>query len=118
MPLRELHPEVIVSQPLSRFRGTSKAPLESPAVLKQIKNLAFHEKYIDRLHSRDARRVAGGRQCTAIKEDREENVQRMDVIKAVKLCVGVVARCGDNFREIEAVVVAIPQSQSILSFRF
>ncbi|KAF9599799.1 hypothetical protein IFM89_001745 [Coptis chinensis] len=71
-------------KPLSRFGGTSKAPLESPAVLKQIKNLAFHEKYIDRLHSRDARRVAGGRQCTTIKEDREENVQRMDAIKVAK----------------------------------
>ncbi|XP_008796203.2 LOW QUALITY PROTEIN: uncharacterized protein LOC103711723 [Phoenix dactylifera] len=43
---------------LSRFRTSQADP--SPEVLKQIKNIALHEKYIDHLHCRDARR----RTCT------------------------------------------------------
>ncbi|KAF9626081.1 hypothetical protein IFM89_030749 [Coptis chinensis] len=90
-------------KPLSRFRGTSKAPLESPAVLKQIKNISLHEKYIDRLHSWDTRRAAGGRQCTTIKEDTEENVQRMDVIKAAKnALVSDATDMINKFKHIEA----------------
>ncbi|XP_019710378.1 uncharacterized protein [Elaeis guineensis] len=43
---------------LSRFNASQADP--SPEVLKQIKNIAQHEKYIDHLHYRDARR----RKCT------------------------------------------------------
>ncbi|XP_029120777.2 uncharacterized protein [Elaeis guineensis] len=39
---------------LSRFKTRQADP--SPEVLKQIKNIALHEKYIDHLHCRDARR--------------------------------------------------------------
>lgn len=43
---------------LSRFKTSQAGP--SPEVLKQIKNIALHEKYIDHLHCRNARR----RTCT------------------------------------------------------
>lgn len=41
---------------LSRFKPTDADP--SPEVLKRIKNVALHERYIDHLHSREARRRA------------------------------------------------------------
>ncbi|KAG1371215.1 hypothetical protein COCNU_16G003090 [Cocos nucifera] len=43
---------------LSRFNTSEADP--SPEVLKQIKNITLHERYIDHLHCRDARR----RTCT------------------------------------------------------
>lgn len=42
----------------SRLNSSQKAAFVSPPVLKQIKNKALHEKYIDQLHSRDAKRKA------------------------------------------------------------
>lgn len=41
---------------LSRVKSLSQASNPSPEVLKRIKNVALHEKYIDQLHNRDARR--------------------------------------------------------------
>lgn len=67
-PIPNLGPDV-----LTRFRATSssaskkqfsklKRPVKpdfaSPPVLKQIKNKALHERYIDQLHCRDAKRKA------------------------------------------------------------
>lgn len=43
---------------LSRLNNSHKAAFVSPPVLKQIKNKALHEKYIDKLHCRDAKRKA------------------------------------------------------------
>ncbi|KAL1559409.1 hypothetical protein AAHA92_09754 [Salvia divinorum] len=43
---------------LSRLNGFQTAGFASPPVLKQIKNKALHEKYIDQLHCRDAKRKA------------------------------------------------------------
>ncbi|KAL0452781.1 UNVERIFIED_CONTAM: hypothetical protein Slati_1256200 [Sesamum latifolium] len=41
-----------------RLNSSQKAAFASPPVLKQIKNKALHEKYIDQLHCRDAKRKA------------------------------------------------------------
>ncbi|KAI4330672.1 hypothetical protein MLD38_028934 [Melastoma candidum] len=41
---------------LSRFHSSTGTDLVSPPVLKQVKNMALHEKYLDHLHFRDAKR--------------------------------------------------------------
>ena len=60
----------------------------SPSVLKQVKNKALHEKYIDRLHCRDAkRRAASSQAAKAIlgKENRKESyIKKTDAIQAAK----------------------------------
>ncbi|KAL9375995.1 hypothetical protein Peur_030115 [Populus x canadensis] len=60
----------------------------SPPVLKQVKNKALHEKYIDQLHCREAKRKAAHARAgksVAGKENREEiNVQKIDVARAAK----------------------------------
>ncbi|KAL3652199.1 hypothetical protein CASFOL_001880 [Castilleja foliolosa] len=43
---------------VSRLSSSLEAGFISPPVLKQIKNKALHEKYIDRLHCRDVKRKA------------------------------------------------------------
>ncbi|KAL5714554.1 hypothetical protein ACHQM5_016498 [Ranunculus cassubicifolius] len=68
----------------SRFRDSSLTPLVSPPVLKRVKNMAIHEKYIDQLHNREAKRMAGGRKCVGVEDDRKGKVQKVDVIKAAK----------------------------------
>lgn len=74
---------------LSRFRSSSSTPLVSPPVLKQLKNKVLHEKYIDQLHCREARRkVASARaekSSTTAKEDTNGiHVQSIDVVRAAK----------------------------------
>nr|TKS04897.1 hypothetical protein D5086_0000137790 [Populus alba] len=60
----------------------------SPPVLKQVKNKALHEKYIDQLHCREAKRkaaLARAGKSVAGKENRGEiNVQKIDVVRAAK----------------------------------
>ncbi|KAG6739079.1 hypothetical protein POTOM_056661 [Populus tomentosa] len=60
----------------------------SPPVLKQVKNKALHEKYIDQLHCREAKRKAAHARAgksVAGKENRGEiNVQKIDVVRAAK----------------------------------
>lgn len=70
-------------KPLSRFRSSCWTDLVSPPVLKQVKNRALHEKYIDQLHCREAKRKAA---CArAGKENRgQANVQKIDVVRAAK----------------------------------
>lgn len=61
------------------------ATLASPPVLKPVKNKALHEKYIDQLHCREAKRRAA--KVNRGKENRKEscvNIQKTDVIKAAK----------------------------------
>ncbi|KNA13625.1 hypothetical protein SOVF_114920 [Spinacia oleracea] len=66
---------------LSRFSLRSASPLSSPPVLKKVKNMALHEKYIDQLHIRDGKRKKSARH----QKDGEENTVHMkDVIKAAK----------------------------------
>lgn len=59
----------------SPMPGSSKdqANLVSPPVLKQVKNKALHEKYIDHLHVREAKRKAEYRRLVG-----KENVRPMD----------------------------------------
>ncbi|RWW24388.1 hypothetical protein BHE74_00051600 [Ensete ventricosum] len=49
---------------LSRFKTSDADP--SPEVLKRIKNMALHEKYIDHLHCREARRRAHPRTANSV----------------------------------------------------
>ncbi|KAK1351657.1 DnaJ subfamily C member 2 [Heracleum sosnowskyi] len=42
----------------SRFNSVNETSLESPPVLKPIKNKALHEKYLDQLHAREVKRRA------------------------------------------------------------
>ncbi|CAM8900993.1 unnamed protein product [Rhodiola kirilowii] len=71
---------------VSRF---SKAtPLISPPVLKQVKNKALHEKYIDQLHFREAKRQAElirAKKITVGKENlKPTRNQKPNAIKAAK----------------------------------
>lgn len=81
---------------LSRFSGSSLTSLVSPPVLKQVKNRFLHEKYIDQLHCREAkRRVAAARaeKSFVVKEDTKDHVQKIDVVKAAKNALESEARC-------------------------
>ncbi|CAK9177968.1 unnamed protein product [Ilex paraguariensis] len=72
---------------LSRFSGSSGATLVSPPILKQIKNKALHEKYIDLLHCREAKRkaaVARAAKSQGQENRNESHVQKMDATKAAK----------------------------------
>lgn len=62
----------------TRFSGSSRTAVASPPVLKQVKNKALHEKYIDQLHSRDAKRKA-----VSVKKKPNHN-QNIDVVGAAK----------------------------------
>ncbi|KDP32158.1 hypothetical protein JCGZ_12619 [Jatropha curcas] len=70
-------------KPFSRFRSSCGPDIVSPPVLKQVKNRALHEKYIDQLHSREAKRKAA---CVrAGKENmRQSNIQKIDMVRAAK----------------------------------
>ncbi|XVF17419.1 hypothetical protein REPUB_Repub10bG0120800 [Reevesia pubescens] len=71
----------------SKLGNSCTGALISPPVLKQIKNRALHEKYIDQLHSRDAKRKAES--ARADKEVGKENkgsiqIQKIDKVRAAK----------------------------------
>ncbi|XP_023751889.1 uncharacterized protein LOC111900247 isoform X1 [Lactuca sativa] len=74
---------------LSRFSGGSSATLVSPPVLKQVKNKALHEKYIDQLHCREASRKVASKKAEKY-SSRSEGVKggssekRKDAIKVAK----------------------------------
>jgi len=73
-------------KPLSRLSSCG-INIVSPPVLKQVKNRALHEKYIDQLHCREARRKAAYARAgkSAGKKNRGEiNVQKIDVVRAAK----------------------------------
>ncbi|KAJ8765468.1 hypothetical protein K2173_014590 [Erythroxylum novogranatense] len=75
-------------KPLSRFRGSFVKDLISPPVLKQVKNKALHEKYIDQLHCREAKRKSACAQRgkgTMDKENVEQiKFQKPDTIRTAK----------------------------------
>lgn len=74
-------------KPPSRFSNSCETALFSPPVLKQVKNRALHEKYIDQLHSREAKRVASSRhpgKFTSREGGKECNIQKVDVVRAAK----------------------------------
>uniref|UniRef100_A0A7N0VDL6 Myb-like domain-containing protein n=1 Tax=Kalanchoe fedtschenkoi TaxID=63787 RepID=A0A7N0VDL6_KALFE len=71
---------------VSRF--SSAAQLISPPVLKPVKNKALHEKYIDQLHCRDAKRRAEftrAKKTTVGKENLTTSCnQKPNIVKAAK----------------------------------
>lgn len=75
-------------KPLSRFSESCMMPLVSPPVLKQVKNKALHEKYIDQLHYREAKRKAASARAERFAPGKESGMgiqsQKIDVIRAAK----------------------------------
>ncbi|PWA88562.1 homeodomain-like protein [Artemisia annua] len=75
----------------SRFSSAYGTTIVSPPVLKQVKNIALHEKYIDQLNCREAnRKAASSKQdkvlmSKSIKQD--SSVKRKDAIKAAKFAL-------------------------------
>ncbi|KAI3978630.1 hypothetical protein MKX01_015805 [Papaver californicum] len=96
----------IQKKPLSRFRNSCETALVSP--LKQVKNRALHEKYIDRLHCRYARRTAGPTKCNVAREDKKESTaKKMDDITVARNAL--VFEANDmisKFKEAQANVVS------------
>lgn len=68
----------------SRLSDSSGATLTSPPVLKPIKNRALHERYVDQLHCREAKRKAATSKTAKGNQKKNENVIKPDVIKAAK----------------------------------
>ncbi|XP_043708264.1 uncharacterized protein LOC122657584 isoform X2 [Telopea speciosissima] len=62
--------------------------LASPLVLKQVKNISLHEKYIDQLHCREARRTSASsyaaKHIVAEYDDKESHIQTSDVVKIAR----------------------------------
>ncbi|CAI9780812.1 unnamed protein product [Fraxinus pennsylvanica] len=73
---------------LSRLKSSCNAAFVSPPVLKQIKNKALHEKYIDQLHWREARRKAASlknAKCIKSKNDKtDSHFENENAVKAAK----------------------------------
>ncbi|KAM7479217.1 hypothetical protein LguiA_027430 [Lonicera macranthoides] len=89
---------------VSRF---SRVGLVSPPVLKQVKNKVLHDKYIDQLRSREAKRKAASARATKCskKEDRKVgyNTEKIDAIKAAKNALVFDARDAINqFQHLQA----------------
>ncbi|KAI3519347.1 hypothetical protein L1887_08381 [Cichorium endivia] len=93
-PVRTLDMDVVLKRSstvhkksLSRFSETTTT-LVSPPVLKQVKNRALHEKYIDQLHCREeSRKVASKKagKCSGSEGVKgESSGQRKDAFKAAK----------------------------------
>jgi len=76
---------------LSRFSADSHRQLQkkllSPEVLKQIKNPALHDKYIDLLHSREAARRKAWAQNTKFQSNNVQTLPQTDAICAAKAAV-------------------------------
>ncbi|KAJ6373450.1 hypothetical protein OIU76_027732 [Salix suchowensis] len=76
-----------LKKPLKRLSSCG-IDIASPPVLKQVKNKALHEKYIDHLHCREAKRKAAyarAEKSVAGKENRGEiKVKKIDVVRAAK----------------------------------
>ncbi|XVE86910.1 hypothetical protein DITRI_Ditri18aG0073600 [Diplodiscus trichospermus] len=72
----------------SKLGNSCTTALTSPPVLKQIKNRALHEKYIDQLHSRDAKRKAesarAGKEVLGKENKGSIQVQKIDEVRAAK----------------------------------
>ncbi|XP_010530509.1 PREDICTED: uncharacterized protein LOC104807095 [Tarenaya hassleriana] len=92
-------------KPCSRFTTT----LTSPPVLKQIKNKAQHEKYIDQLHLREAKRKAESAKGCGKENIKPNDVQKsvravkdaliLDVKDAIEKLKGVEADCSSSSSE-------------------
>ncbi|KAL2904113.1 Mis18-binding protein 1 [Bienertia sinuspersici] len=73
---------------LSRLNGKGESPLTSPPVLKKVKNMVLHEKYIDQLHTREHKRKVAFSRCMKSaqnqKNGQENSVHLKDIIKTAK----------------------------------
>ncbi|KAJ0096722.1 hypothetical protein Patl1_28403 [Pistacia atlantica] len=78
-------------KPLSRFSSSCGTALVSPPVLKQVKNIALHEKYIDQLHNREAKRKAASARADRIVTGKENKRGipglEFDVVRAAKIAM-------------------------------
>ncbi|GER54449.1 homeodomain-like superfamily protein [Striga asiatica] len=71
----------------SRLSCSQNAAFVSPPVLKQIKNKALHDKYIDQLHCRDARRKTESLRnvkCIHGKKDKILSHSQVNLVKSAK----------------------------------
>ncbi|KAK9071382.1 hypothetical protein SSX86_009951 [Deinandra increscens subsp. villosa] len=77
-----------VLKSVSRFSNSYGKTLVSPPVLKQVKNQALHEKYIDLLNCREANRKAASSKAEKLNKSKvmkqESSAERKDAIKAAK----------------------------------
>ncbi|KAL0359221.1 UNVERIFIED_CONTAM: hypothetical protein Sangu_0771500 [Sesamum angustifolium] len=67
-----------------RLNSSQKAAFASPPVLKQIKNKALHEKYIDQLHCRDAKRKAESLRNAKCIQDKKSTDLKVNSVKVAK----------------------------------
>lgn len=69
---------------LSRFKMSRADP--SPEVLKQIKNIVLHERYINHLHCRDARRRTSAKTANSVADrcDKTNTELEIGVLKAAR----------------------------------
>ncbi|XP_031260501.1 uncharacterized protein LOC116118650 [Pistacia vera] len=78
-------------KPLSRFSSSCGTALVSPPVLKQVKNIALHEKYIDQLQNREAKRKAASARADRIVTGKENKRGipglEFDVVRAAKIAM-------------------------------
>ncbi|CAN0917613.1 hypothetical protein LINGRAHAP2_LOCUS30405 [Linum grandiflorum] len=96
-------------KPLSRFSNSRQPDIVTPPVLKKVKDRFLHEKYIDQLHCREAKRKAAFsrvRKSTAGKENavvQSNNIQNIDAIKAAKNALSFEARDAiDQLRSLQS----------------
>ncbi|KAK8673016.1 hypothetical protein V6N13_111372 [Hibiscus sabdariffa] len=85
--LQKCHERSSASKKLhSKLGNSSKETLISPPVLKQIKNRALHEKYIDRLHCREAKRKAESARAGKVlgKENWGSQIHGIDKVRLAK----------------------------------
>ncbi|KAK7307290.1 hypothetical protein VNO77_40216 [Canavalia gladiata] len=85
-------------KPLSRFSAPCVTDLVSPPVLKQVKNKVLHEKYINQLRCREARRRSASSKMPITGKIIGEgsSIQKMDVVKAAKVALVSEARDAIN----------------------
>lgn len=78
----------VCKKSVSRFSSSYGTTLVSPPVLKQVKNKALHEKYIDQLNCREAKRKAAYAKAEKLHQSKgmkpESSVERKNAIKDAK----------------------------------
>ncbi|XP_068314070.1 uncharacterized protein [Pyrus communis] len=77
---------------LSRFSSSCGKPLVSPPVLKQVRNKVRHEKYIDQLHTREAKRKA----ASTRNQQSTSGIGEVDAVRTAKIALVSDARDAIN----------------------
>lgn len=84
----------------SQSNDPCRTTVISPPVLKKIKNKALHEKYIDQLHLREARRKAASLRAGKCMKDKRgnkaDNLQKSEAVKEAKNALVFCARDAIN----------------------